>query len=537
MEIVQGTNQQTRGISAKYQYWYDNLHDCNDTRLSTELLNYIKNGFNTGVHELKDLVDNDNWPSAIEHKEGIYEFMLDRIKEGSVEILDDTEMNEHCFSPLGAFMKKGSKKLRVIHDLSYPPEKAINCHIEKERYSVKYSGVLDAVKLCSGMTEAWMAKTDLKNAYFSCPVNESEKRFLGFRFLDNFNSTINARWAALPYGLRSAAALFDLTAEGLKNIYVHNGAAPTSLYYLDDIITICPTKEDCQKSLNIILDTCTKCGFQVQAAKTVGPSQKITYLGIEIDSKTKQIRLPQEKVVEIKGELKEWLNKTIATKREILSLLGKLNFCCQVVRNGNKFTRRLIECSKKGSNLNSRIKLGKQTMRDIRWWLECMTFYNGTEWFPRDIDISTAKLTFSDASDVGLGGLCDTSWFYIPFIGDYKWLQNTSIQYRELFAAVTTIATFSNKLRYKQVIMHCDNESMQHSIESGRSKVPELMGLIRSLFFYTAVHHIDYSCIHIRSKLNAHSDRLSRLMLVEFFYHFSNADKYMSRPARIIKDF
>ena len=176
-------------------------------------------------------------------------------------------------------------------------------------------------------------------------------------------------------------------------------------------------------------------------------------------------------------------------------------------------------------------------MRDIRWWLECLKLYNGTEWFPRDIDISTAKLTFSDASDIALGGLCDNSWFIIPYQGEYKWLASTSIQYRELFAAVATIATFSNRLRYKQVIMHCDNESMQHSIESGRSKVPDIMGLIRSLFYYTAIHHIDYSCVHIRSKLNAHSDRLSRLRLVEFFYHLPTADKIMSRPARIIKDF
>ena len=378
------------------------------------------------------------------------------------------------------------------------------------------------------------SKTDLKNAYFSCPVKPEERKYLGFRFQDPSNSTYNARWAALPYGLRSAAALFDLTAKGLREIYVKNGAVATSLYYLDDIITIADSKEKCQQSLNVILETCKNCGFQVQESKTQGPTQCNTFLGIEIDAKTKEIRLPKEKVEEISQEVKEWSNKKHATKREILSLLGKLNFCSQVVKNGNKFTRRLIECSKKGKTLNSRLKINAQTMKDIHWWQQCLRHYNGCEWFPRQLNIVTAKLTFSDASDIAIGGLCDNSWFVIPFTDGYKWLASKSIQYRELYAVVQTVATFSDRLRYKQLIIHCDNEAMQQSIVNGRSRVPELMGLLRALYYYTA---IDYTCVHIRSKVNANSYRLSRLRMVEFYYYLPTADKSMSRPARIFTDF
>ena len=483
------------------------------------------------------LVDNKNWPSAELYETDIQAFLNDRIKEGSVEFIDTQEIHEHCYSPLGAFIKKGSQKLRVIHDLSYPPKNSVNDHIDKELFSVKYSSVLDAVNICSSLPEAWLAKTDLKNAYFSCPVSRSERKYLGFRYTNEEGDIQNARWGALPYGLRSAAALFDLTAKGLRTIYVKNGAAPTTLYYLDDILTISSSKKECQESLDIILDTCKKCGFEVQPSKTEGPSQKLTFLGIEIDTITKEIRLPKEKVVEIKNELQEWSQKKVATKREILSLLGKLNFCSQVVKNGAKFTRRLIDCAKKGKTLNSKLHIKVQAKKDIKWWLECMSNYNGSEWFPREINIASAKLTFSDASDIALGGLCDNSWFIIPFTGEYNWLSGKTIQYRELYAAVATLATFSNKLRYKQVVMHCDNEAMQKSIKIGRSKVPELMGLIRALYYYTAIHHIDYTCLHIRSKLNANTDRLSRLRMVEFFYHLPTADKNMSRPARILRDF
>ena len=365
------------------------------------------------------MVDNTNWPSIKEHQ---------RIQEGSVELVDEVDVGSHCFSPLGAFLKKNSSKLRVIHDLSYPPTESVNDHIDKDSYSVRYYRVMDAVQICNSMSQAWLAKTDLKNAYFSCPIKFEERKYLGFRFQDDNNSTYNARWAALPYGLRSAAALFDLTAKGLREIYVKNGAVATSLYYLDDIITITDSKEKCQESLNVILETCKMCGFQVQESKTHRPTQCITFLGIEIDAKTKEIRLPKEKVEEISQKVKEWSNKKSATKREILSLLGKLNFCSQVVKNGNKFTRRLIECSKKGKTLNSRLKITTQTMKDIHWWQQCLRHYNGCEWFPRQLNIVTAKLTFSDASYIAIGGLCDNSWFVIPFTNGYKWLASKSMQ-------------------------------------------------------------------------------------------------------------
>ena len=208
-----------------------------------------------------------------------------------------------------------------------------------------------------------------------------------------------------------------------------------------------------------------------------------------------------------------------------------------MVLNAKKFMRRLIELSTKSSNLNARLLITKQAKSDINWWIECMVGYNGVEWFPREIDMRTAVLTFSDASNIALAGICCQNWTIIPYVGEYFWLAKTSIQYRELYAAVLTIATFAYKLRNRQVIMHIDNQSMQRCITSGTSKVPDIMGLIRSLYYYTTIHNIDYRCIHIGTHTNVESDLLSRLRLTEFFIICPNACPKMSRPARIIRDF
>ena len=525
------------GISSCKNYWFSNLANCSDKAIVEKLLNCIENGFPVGIEKEIPVIQNQNWPSSKQFSKEISEFLAERLQEGSIERVPKEEVNILSVSPLGAFEKGSEKKLRVIHDLSYPPELSINSYLEKSDYSVKYYTVRDAVAICQNYDTPWMAKTDLKNAYFSCPVAIKDRNMLGFAISNDLGSTDYFRWAALPYGLRPAAYWFDLVAKGLKYMYVKNGAAQSTLYYLDDIITITNSQPSCQSSLNTILDTCSNAGFKISTKKTVGPARVITFLGIQIDTEKKVLSMSQEKLNEIRTELLAWRDKNYCSKRDILSILGKMNFCSQMILNGKKFMRRLIDLSTTGKNLNSKISLTKQAKSDIHWWIECMERYNGVEWFPAEIDMRTAVLSFSDASNIALAGLCDNNWTIVPYVGEYFWLSKKSIQYRELYAAVLTIATFAYKMRNKQVIMHIDNESMQISIAKGTCKVPELMGLIRALYYYTTVNNIDYRCIHIRTHLNAESDSLSRLRLTEFFLLCPNACKRMSRPARIVRDF
>ena len=437
-------------------------------------------------------------------------------------------------SPISAFAKK-SGKVNVVHDLSFPPDKSINDHISKEYSSVKYTNVADAVKVCQTLKDPWLAKTDLKNAYFHMPIKNEETKYLGFKWKLQEKEQVYV-WKSAPYGLRSASRLFTEVATALRYIYINQGASTSTIFYIDDILVIDSSREKCEKSLKIVLDTCQKAGFAVQHKKTQGPSKVMTFLGLQIDTIQNQTKIDEERLSEIQQMLEEWYQKETCTKRELLSLLGKLNFCSQVISPGRSFMRRLIEDSKKGKRLHSKITLSRDAKSDIRWWVRCMRSYNGISWFAREIDVKTAIFLFSDASNVALAGICNKSWTIVPYTGEYIWLQNKSIQYRELYAAVLTVATFSNQLRNCQALMHIDNEAMQKAIKAKSSKIPEIMGLIRALYYYTTIHNIQYDTIHIRTHLNRDSDNLSRLRLTQFFLENPQANKNMSRPARILID-
>ncbi len=60
------------------------------------------------------------------------------------------------------------------------------------------------------------------------------------------------------------------------------------------------------------------------------------------------------------------------------------------------------------------------------------------------------------------------------------------------------------------VLIHCDNAGAVAAINSGYSKVPEMMHLLRCLFFIRAHFAISVRAVHIPGKENTLADAISR---------------------------
>lgn len=72
------------------------------------------------------------------------------------------------------------------------------------------------------------------------------------------------------------------------------------------------------------------CGIEESEHKAYAPSTSMEFLGIVCDSVMLTLEISDNRMLDIKNLLREWNEKTKATKREIQSLVGKLNFtgCC-----------------------------------------------------------------------------------------------------------------------------------------------------------------------------------------------------------------
>jgi DNA transposition AAA+ family ATPase len=105
-------------------------------------------------------------------------------------------------------------------------------------------------------------------------------------------------------------------------------------------------------------------GVPLAEEKTVQPVEILTFLGIEFDTIKMELRLPKEKLSEIKDRLIIILNSRKLKLREIQSVIGLLNFACQVVVPGKAFCRRLIDATCNVKKAWHRVRITKAMKKD-----------------------------------------------------------------------------------------------------------------------------------------------------------------------------
>ena len=232
--------------------------------------------------------------------------------------------------------------------------------------------------------------------------------------------------------------------------------------------------------------------------------------------------MSQERLDDIKCELCTWMAKSKGSKRELLSLLGKLVFLGRVIKAGRIFTKRLFQASCKLKFLHHRIRLNKETIRDIEWWLFLIDNWNRKSLFYDEFWTTNFDIHLhTDASNKGYGAIYKTNWFSIPFS---SFETSRSIAWRELLAVVTACATWGNRLAGRRLLIFCDKSSIVNAVNNGTSGCPALMTLICSLFLICGIYGFDCRLRYIESSRNVAADLLSRRELSRFHQEFPEAD-------------
>ena len=124
--------------------------------------------------------------------------------------------------------------------------------------------------------------------------------------------------------LRSTPKLFTSLADALEWVFSSKGMQ-WSIHYIDDFLTAGrPGTDECSRYLDCIKFTCTDLGVPLKLTKIVGPSPVIEFLGITLDTVRMELRLPEDKIQRLLGEITKWSGKLYCRKRELLSLIGLL---------------------------------------------------------------------------------------------------------------------------------------------------------------------------------------------------------------------
>ena len=176
---------------------------------------------------------------------------------------------------------------------------------------------------------------------------------------------------------RSAPKLFNILADLVSWIAAQKGIS-CILHYLDDFLIIGPPHSHvCKQNLDIFMQLCDNLGIPLASEKIKGPSTSLSFLGICLDTARMEIRLLNDKLSRIRSTLARWLHKKIATKREILSLVGLLQHTTKVVRCGRTFIARMYATGAKVRELHFFTRLNREFKSDLAWWHAFVQHWNG----------------------------------------------------------------------------------------------------------------------------------------------------------------
>ena len=386
-------------------------------------------------------------------------------------------------------------------DLSSPKGSSVNDGVDPAWATLSYVTV-DQLILHHG-PGALLVKADVKEAYWVVPVHPDDHCLLGVRWEgQDFVDTV------LPFGLRLAPKIFSAIADAAQWILAQKGVE-WSLHYLDDFILVEKSPIAAYEARQILTSSFKDLGIPLEPSKLEGPSTCLTFLGIEVDTVSLQLRLPANKLARLVAELSRARDKRSMTKRELQSLTGLLQHATKVVCPGRAFMRRLHALQAVGSSPHHNVRLNIQARADITWWHVFISRWNGVSmlWDQQRQSTPDVRVVSDASGNWGCGALSLPKWFALEWPSE---LQSASIQIKELIPAVIAAALFGKEWKGKVVLFMIDNLSVVEIIRSTYSKEPHLMHLIRLLVFFASLHDFWFCADHIPGQENVLADAISR---------------------------
>ena len=483
------------------------------------IMDYLTNGVDIGISESHTTPRYCNNLISADTRAGKEQLQQQMIKEttagrraGPFATIPFSNIQ---FSPIGTVPKKNSTKLRVIHHLSYPRDlsnSSINSQIEDiECEYLAFSTVCNQiVKLGKGCL---LSKFDINDAFRYIRVRKDQHYCLGMCFKGLYYYE-----RVLPFGLKSAPALFELFATAINRFITYAGVAYI-YHYMDDFICV-STLQTALAEYDITLKMFEQLNIALSKDKLQAPTTRIEFLGLIIDTQLMQVQLPEDKLIRYRTELAQWRHKHTATRPEVQSLLGKLVHASRAIQHGRTFYQHLLQQLREynASTSHGELSITHYSHEDINWWFHFIAAWNGISMIPPSLDQYLQPhqhQLYTDACLTGMGALYNNSQYSLHAweakeLAAAQRHARISMPYLELLALVHSLNIWSGELSGKALIVNCDCMPVVQAVNRGRSFDPGMMNLLRTLTYITCTNNIYIHCQHIAGITNIHADLLSR---------------------------
>ena len=220
----------------------------------------------------------------------------------------------------------------------------------------------------------FMTSLDLKDAYFSIPMNDSDRKYLRFLWRN-----VLYEFQCLCFGLSPAPFYFTKVMKPVFSRLRKEGVLCS--YYIDDSVFLDGNSDSLCRSTYKAWGLLSSLGFIVNEKKSsLEPSTRITHLGFVIDSVQMKLFLPDEKVVCLKSAFSMLL---LVSLRLLASVIGLIVSSFLAVRFGQLHYRYLeflkIDGLSQHGSFDSMVSLTPKACEDLHWWFENVSHFNGRQ--------------------------------------------------------------------------------------------------------------------------------------------------------------
>ena len=483
-------------IASKVTVWEQELQGDMDIDF---ILDGLRNGFRiSDIIDESDVVDSymPNHGSAYQYRESVERDLLYQIEQGYYV---KTDRKPKVVSPIGSLLKDNGIDVRIIHDGSI----AMNDYALPQ--SVKYQTLGEAVELARPGT--YMAKVDLRTAYRSVPISVLDYCLTGIHW--TFEGDMEPTYlidTRLPFGSRLGPMVFQRCSQAVRR-FMYNRGYKNIVVYLDDFFIVGDTYEECQQAQHELLSLLIRLGFQISWSKVCGPSQSLTFLGILINTVNCTLSLDKAKLSKLYMKFLEFDVRKRASKRQLQSLAGLLNWACQAIRGGRYFLRRILDAINRLRHGSHKCKLSGEFHKDVTWWLSFLHDFNGVVYYRRCDHVNV----HTDACDVGAGMFSRGEWWYVHWSADVPELNEVHINYKEVGAIVLAAINWAHTWQDKEVVVFTDSSVAKAIINKGTCHSKVLMEYLRNLFWLSVKYNFTIQAVHLPGCINDIPDSISRL--------------------------
>ena len=393
-------------------------------------------------------------------------------------------------------------------DLSFLPGCNVNDKVPKginlgEEFHLTFPSVDALVEMVKKKGRGCLImKRDLRRAYKQILTDPGDWNLLGFVWDDllYFDTT-------MPMGLRSAAMCCQRLTNAVRYIYQKQGY--DLVPYLDDLATA-EVPEVANQAFETMGDVLADAGLDEAVPKAENPHHDRVFLGVRFNTINLTLSVPMAKVQETMELLDMWLKRESMSRREIQSVVGKLQFLANCVRPGRLFVSRILEYMR-GLPETGKHRITDSFRADLTWWKLFLPKYNGISMMQIEKWSVPDEIFASDATLTGCGAWFGArgEYFHKAFPQGIQ-EKSLSINALELLTIVVAAKVWGKHWRGKRIRVHCDNEVSVMVLNSGRCRNSYLAACLREVELLAAQHEFEIRAVHIAGVDNRIPDGLSR---------------------------